>query len=472
MVIYLQKMLRRVFSRALPELRMASHSTPKMYGFPNIPLFFTSSSLFHPFPYALLFNLSFHSLYPPNPPYYDIVSDRLFEHLINKPPVPSTMNKINYGFCFLFTVIKNGFQPQALFHILLLEGLFISNRVWEALDFYDDSVAKGILSNKSYVLLIDLMCYAGHVQSAKRLLDIHAKRSPARQLDETDITTYKIVIKALCNCKSGNLVNDAYDLYSRMIVQGISTDVSTYNSLIYGVSGSDSSCELLREMLLKKINPDIDTYEMALKSFCVKGRIIEAFAIFGVLTKQGEIPDADIYNNLMYGFHVATDIDGSEEVFDKMFESGIKPNDFSYLILIMGHFNVGRRDEALALFREMCLNNLFLTVRIYDEMICHLFESGRDQEVCDIIEMRIKNGHCLNEYSFDILVKRHLIQEEPPHTYKALIDSLCKQDSSLDKAMNLLSYMKKNGYFRGGSVTYERLMAMGDKAMKIPQEMH
>ncbi|KAF7824214.1 pentatricopeptide repeat-containing protein [Senna tora] len=420
--------------------------------------------------------------------------------------IPKSSLLRHHGFCFLFTVIKNGFQPQALFHILLLEGLFISNRVWEALDFYDDSVAKGILSNKSYVLLIDLMCYAGHVQSAKRLLDIrYAKRSPARQLDETDITTYKIVIKALCNCKSGNLVNDAYDLYSRMIVQGISTDVSTYNSLIYGVSGSDSSCELLREMLLKKINPDIDTYEMALKSFCVKGRIIEAFAIFGVLTKQGEIPDADIYNNLMYGFHVATDIDGSEEVFDKMFESGIKPNDFSYLILIMGHFNVGRRDEALALFREMCLNNLFLTVRIYDEMICHLFESGRDQEVCDIIEMRIKNGHCLNEYSFDILVKRHLIQEEPPHTYKALIDSLCKQgrliiaqkifefileenhvdiytynimtnafrkDSSLDKAMNLLSYMKKNGYFRGGSVTYERLMAMGDKAMKIPQEMH
>ncbi|RHN52657.1 putative pentatricopeptide [Medicago truncatula] len=87
-------------------------------------------------------------------------------------------------------------------------------------------IAKGFkLDHVSYRTLINELCKTGETRAALQVL-----RKIERILVKPNVLMYTTIIDSLCKDK---LVIDAYDLYSEMIKK-ISPDVVTYNTLVHG----------------------------------------------------------------------------------------------------------------------------------------------------------------------------------------------------------------------------------------------
>jgi len=76
------------------------------------------------------------------------------------------------------------------------------------------------------IKLINGVCKIGETRAAIQLL-----RKIDGTLTEPDVVMYNTIIDCLCKHK---LVPEACDLFSEMSVKGVSADVVTYNTLIYG----------------------------------------------------------------------------------------------------------------------------------------------------------------------------------------------------------------------------------------------
>lgn len=83
-----------------------------------------------------------------------------------------------------------------------------------------------------------------------------------------------------------------------MIDEGISADVSTYNSLIeaFGRGGLfDDAIEFSRDMEEARCSPNRHTYEALMGVYCTAGLFDEAKAQFLDLQVGGELPSVDSY---------------------------------------------------------------------------------------------------------------------------------------------------------------------------------
>ena len=94
---------------------------------------------------------------------------------------------------------------------------------------------------------------------------------------------YNIIIDGL---GKDRLVIEASNLFSKMIAQGISPNVVTYNCLILGlcyVSQLEEAAWLLNDMVLNNINPDPYTYNILFDALC-KGDVNATLdALHGVI---------------------------------------------------------------------------------------------------------------------------------------------------------------------------------------------
>ncbi|XLT59850.1 hypothetical protein HN873_052454, partial [Arachis hypogaea] len=75
------------------------------------------------------------------------------------------------------------------------------------------------------------------------------------------------------------LVSQAFHLYSEMLDKGISPNVITYSSLIFGLcleGQYKEAIDLLSDMVLRNISPNVRTYSILIDGLCKEGKIKDA----------------------------------------------------------------------------------------------------------------------------------------------------------------------------------------------------
>ncbi|QHN95741.1 Pentatricopeptide repeat-containing protein [Arachis hypogaea] len=94
---------------------------------------------------------------------------------------------------------------------------------------------------------------------------------------------YNIVVDGLCK---GGLLNDALDLYFNMLGRGISPDIVTYTSIIYGfchVSQWKEAGLLLNEIFIKDISLDVYTFNIIIDALCKEEMLLQAHDLCDVM---------------------------------------------------------------------------------------------------------------------------------------------------------------------------------------------
>ncbi|GKG16031.1 putative tetratricopeptide-like helical domain-containing protein, partial [Tanacetum coccineum] len=87
---------------------------------------------------------------------------------------------------------------------------------------------------------------------------------------------HNLIIDSLCKDK---MVDQALELFAKMIEKGIRADVITYSFLIHGLCifrRETEAAKLLIDMEEKGIPPDIHTYTILVNAFCKQGPVKDA----------------------------------------------------------------------------------------------------------------------------------------------------------------------------------------------------
>ncbi|KAM7528284.1 hypothetical protein LguiB_031694 [Lonicera macranthoides] len=116
-----------------------------------------------------------------------------------------------------------------------------------------------------------------------------------------------------------------------MIEKGIYPNVVTYSSLIQGfcnVGQLEEATRLLREMLEKKVSPDVyvRTYKTMINGLCQEGLFDEAKELLMRMEECGSIPDDVTYNVIVQGFLTGSQCSEALLLMEKMVGRGFSPN--------------------------------------------------------------------------------------------------------------------------------------------------
>ncbi|KAF9589130.1 hypothetical protein IFM89_019180 [Coptis chinensis] len=190
-----------------------------------------------------------------------------------------------------------------------------------------------------------------------------------RRVVPPDLVTYAVLMKDLCD---QGKVKEAHQLFHRMIDRRFSPDTLAYNFLIcgYGKEGKMQEVKsLYREMIQRGLSPDSTTCHFLVKGYGKVGMLLsslnlvvefqrlgvliplELYSYLGValckknrphavksllrrMVIDGCEPSLEMYNELTQCFYKSDGLIEALSLKAEMIEKGLKPDLFSYRILI------------------------------------------------------------------------------------------------------------------------------------------
>lgn len=165
--------------------------------------------------------------------------------------------------------------------------------------------------------------------------------------------TYRSIIGA-CG-RAGNLY-DALQFYDRMVALNFSPSLVNYNTLIHlhrKVDHEGRILALLLDMKLACCLPNSATFNSVLKVYERYGRLEKLPEALQLLTEAGWEPDEICFGLLIRAYVRCNMVDSAMEVFSKLCASA-NPEEIMCHNLICMCKSVGRYDEAIYVFLEMC----------------------------------------------------------------------------------------------------------------------
>ncbi|KAJ3219047.1 hypothetical protein HK099_004840 [Clydaea vesicula] len=206
---------------------------------------------------------------------------------------------------------------------------------------------------------------------------------------EPDVYTFNILIRN--NVKEGNF-EGAMDSYKKLIDSGLDPSHKTFHPLLQyqvrrgnmkqvrvlqnqiKIAGLEPKIEthnvILQSQLLHKPNssallhefklmeseglvPDIRTFDMIIRAYGSMGKTISARRWFNrALNTKGLIPDTQIFNSLIFGYAKHGRVEIIQEIIKEMEHYGLKPDRFTYKILLEMASVLKKRKDANELNRS------------------------------------------------------------------------------------------------------------------------
>lgn len=188
-----------------------------------------------------------------------------------------------------------------------------------------------------------------------------------------DLYSYSIYMDI--QCKSGKPWK-AVKLYKDMKKKGIKLDVVAYNTVIRAVGlcdGVDVAVRLYREMMELGVEPNVVTFNIILKFLCENGRIREAYKVLDKMTSGGCLPDVITYHCLFGCLEKPREI---LELFDRMFESGVRPRMDTYVLLMRKFGRWGFLRPVFVVWKKMEDHGLSPDEFAYNALIDALLQKG------------------------------------------------------------------------------------------------
>ncbi|XP_062099408.1 pentatricopeptide repeat-containing protein At5g47360 [Humulus lupulus] len=269
------------------------------------------------------------------------------------------------------------------------------------------------------------------IQNPKLLFDvIEAYRT---ERCSVTVKTFKVVLNLY---KQAKLADEALLVLRKMPEFGLRADTTMYNLVIrlFCVKGDMNTAEnLMKEMCLIDLYPDMITYVEMAKGFCNVGRLDDAFGLFKVMKEHGCLPNKVLYSVLLHGICKFGNMEKALELLEEMEKEGgsCSPNVVTYTSVIQRFCEKGQTLEAVEVLDRMeacgCTPNR-VTASCLIERFCL---EGRLNEAYKLIDDVVNRGGVSYEECYSSLVvslKRNRQTEEAEKLFRKMLDSGLKPD--------------------------------------------
>ncbi|XP_058003933.1 putative pentatricopeptide repeat-containing protein At1g12700, mitochondrial [Hevea brasiliensis] len=190
------------------------------------------------------------------------------------------LHLVDFGFSILGKILKFGLEPIIVTFTTLTSGLFTEGKINQAVDFFNDLVAKGYRTNvHTYTVLVKGLCKFGKTNVAIGLLKGKVERGC-----EPNTVTYIAIINALCKDK---LVVEALDLFPQIRNKGISPNVITILIDHLCKEGMVSEVQgIFNMMVQRRIKPNVVTCGSLINAYCQHSQIDESRKVFDLMVRR------------------------------------------------------------------------------------------------------------------------------------------------------------------------------------------
>ncbi|KAK4284400.1 hypothetical protein QN277_001239 [Acacia crassicarpa] len=178
-----------------------------------------------------------------------------------------------------------------------------------------------------------------------------------------------------------NMLEDAVLTFKQLDEFGITRSVKSLYALLVGCQIGNNYEELCRIFLEfpKKygIEPNLDTYNVGIKAFCIAGKSSSAYSILAEMDKKGVKPDEATFGNLLAGFYNEEKLEDVGKVLKLMVHYGIKPGLTTYNTRIQSLCKMKKSCEARALLDGMISRGVKPNTATYCHLIHGLCKEGK-----------------------------------------------------------------------------------------------
>ncbi|OAY65066.1 Pentatricopeptide repeat-containing protein, chloroplastic [Ananas comosus] len=299
----------------------------------------------------------------------------------------------------------------------------------------------------TYNTLLDGLCRAGRVATARNLLDgMRARTSPHLS---PNVVSYTTVIRGYC---AKSLPDEAVALFEEMVAAGLKPNKITYNTLIQGL------CEARRMDLVKRMlgddgfKPDTCTFNTLIAAHCKMGKISDALKVFDRMLELRVKRDSASYSTVMRAFCESGEFRRAEGLVDELLEKEVLKRRGVCVPLVAAYNPI---------FEYLCQNGKVKKAKV-------LFQQLLDRRgKLDFAAFKtLILGHCKEgafEEGFDLLVSmlaRDLVPDA--ETYVALIEGFL-QKRKIGFALKALEKMLNSGHRPSTSVFHLVLSGLLEK---------
>ncbi|XP_009148288.1 pentatricopeptide repeat-containing protein At1g09820 [Brassica rapa] len=207
-----------------------------------------------------------------------------------------------------------------------------------------------------------------------------------------------------------------------------------------------------KEMIRRRIQPNVFTFNVVINSFCKKGKMEKAKDVMEDMKVYGTSPNVVSYNTLIDGYCKLGGVGKmykADAVLKEMVESSkVSPNLTTFNILIDGFWKDGNYSGSMKVFREMLEQDVKPNVVTYNSLINGLCSGGK-----------VSEATCMHDEMVSAGVEPNLV------TYNSLINGFCK-NGMMKEALDMFASLKGRGIVPTAK-TYNMLIDAYCKSGKV-----
>ncbi|KAI3805574.1 hypothetical protein L1987_28085 [Smallanthus sonchifolius] len=218
-----------------------------------------------------------------------------------------------------------------------------------------------------------------------------------------------------------------YDLGCKIEKDGLAFDVVFYGCLVheyFKVGMVVSALEKHKEMVGKKIEPNVVCYSILINGFSKEGFVEKAVGFLHKMRKEGIEPNLITYTTIMLGLCKKGKLEEALNLFKIVEDLGMKVDEFVYATLIDGFCRIYDFDNVFRLLNEMDKKGVHASVVTYNTIINGLCKSGRTNEACEmsrnisgdaITYSTLLHGYIKEKDSMGLLMTKKRLEEAGIH---------------------------------------------------------
>ncbi|KAI3822236.1 hypothetical protein L1987_09823 [Smallanthus sonchifolius] len=275
----------------------------------------------------------------------------------------------------MFMKVKNKVKPNASTYNILFFGWCRVRNPSRSMQILDEMIAMGYTpENFTYNTAIDTFCKSGMLSEAAEFLEF--MKSKGTLMSSPTAKTYAIMIIAFAR---NNRMDECFKLVDDMVTSGCLPDVSTYREIIEGMSSAGkvkAAYKFLEDMKNMGYPPDIVTYNCFLKVLCDQKDSEEALGLYRKMIEVGCKPSVQTFNMLVMMFFKMDDPNRAFEMWHEMDTRRCVRDTASYCVMIEGLFECGRKEDACGLLEEVLNMGMKLPYQKFDSFLMQLSSIG------------------------------------------------------------------------------------------------
>jgi pentatricopeptide repeat protein len=201
--------------------------------------------------------------------------------------------------------------------------------------------------------------------------------------------TYGILLDGYIN---ENQLDKAAEIFNRMIEEGGTMNTVLFTTLIKGFARAgevDQAMKVYEQMRTERnVTPDLITFSILIKANCDADRLEEALKLMEVMANLNLRPDEVVFNNLLSGCARQGNSQLGKRLYSDMVDSGIRPSNATFSILIRFHHQCKSLDDAVDMLKnEPAKHRVDPEPRLFLQLIQSCIRERQGRRAVEVYEM-------------------------------------------------------------------------------------